>query len=90
MPQPAQLVGIKAVARYVQWKTERDASEYRQADRHEKSVRGFKHDERKLKALMRMRRMIEVDVLAEFPDQFSKAFLRHKGIYDVVAEKLAA
>jgi len=86
VPQPTQLFGLNAQARYVQWYKEREEGE----DRDERKAKGkvvrgkFTLDERNLKALMRSMRLPETDVLCEKPDEFTIPFLREKGIYRMV------
>ena len=88
VPQPGQLFGLNATARYAQWHRERD-DELQSEKRKGKTVVRGEHtiDERNLKALCRSLRMPETDVLCEKPDEFSVSFLKSKGVYSVVAKK---
>lgn len=88
VPQPTQLFGMNAQARYVQWAKERDDEDERSKRKTRRVVRGsFTLDERNLKALMRSLRLPATDVLCEKPDEFSVAFLKHKGVYSIVRER---
>lgn len=88
VPQPTQLHGLTAQARYVQWFKEREEDDDREERKSKKVVRGkFTLDERNLKALMRSLRMPATDVLCEKPDEFSIAFLKEKGVYSLVKSK---
>ncbi len=90
VPQPTQLFGINAQARYAQWWKEREEDEERSERKAKKVVRGaFTLDERNLKALMRSMRLPESDVLCEKPDEFSIGFLKSKGVYSVVRRRRA-
>lgn len=85
VPQPTQLFGINAQARYAQWFKEREDDEERSERKTKKVVRGkYTLDERNLKALVRSLRMPETDVLCEKPDEFSVDFLKQKGVYSIV------
>jgi hypothetical protein len=90
LPQPAQLQGVKAAARYVAWKLDKEASDRRHTSQHERVVKGFKQDERKLKSLTRMLRMSETDVMVERPEEFSRDFLKHRGMWDLVRDLKAS
>lgn len=88
VPQPSQLFGMNAQARYVQWTKDRDEDEDREERKTKKVVRGaFTLDERNLKALMRSLRLPETDVLCEKPDEFSIGFLKQKGLYSIVRDR---
>ena len=87
IPQPAQLHGLNAQARYLQWKTD-DVAERHRDKKKEKSIRDtFSIDERNLKALCKTLRLPETDVLMEKYNEFTRNFLKHKGIYTLVEEK---
>lgn len=43
-------------------------------------------EERRLRGLARMQRRDALDVLTEQPEQFSRDFLKHKGVWDVVQD----
>jgi len=88
VPQPSQLFGLNAQARYAQWRSEREQEDYRDERKERKVVRGsFTLDERNLKALMRSLRLPETDVLVEKPEEFSIPFLKSKGIYQLVRRR---
>lgn len=87
VPQPAQLFGLNAQARYAQWHCEREDEQVSE-DRKKTTVsRGFAIEERNLRALVRSLRMPENDVLVEKPDEFPIAFLKSKGVYKIVAKR---
>ena len=85
-PQPAQLHGLNATARYIKYMREEQEQRVRD-DRKLVTVASFKLDERNLKALCRSLRMPEVDVIVEQPDQFSIPFLKERGLYKIVKNK---
>lgn len=87
MPQPAQLYGLNAQARYVLWMSERKAELHRDAKRDKTIRHAFAIDERNLKSLCRTLRLPETDVLCEKPEAFTVSFLQSKGVYDLVASK---
>lgn len=88
VPQPTQLFGMNAVARYVQWMSDQEGDAARERSKQKLVVRGeYTIEERNLKALMRSLRMPEIDVLCERPEDFSKSFLKAKGVYEAVREK---
>lgn len=87
VPQPQQLYGMTAAARYLQWKQEQRADEVREKRKDKIVVDTFKMEERNLKALMRSMRLPEVDVLCEKPDEFSVSFLKSKGVYKAVKKR---
>lgn len=88
VPQPAQLFGLNAQARYVSWKQGRDDDASRQADQFEASVRGsFTLDERKLKSLTKVLRATESDVLVERPEEFTRGFLKAQGVWELVEDR---
>ena len=90
LPQPAQLYGLKAQARFVQWRTERATEEFAEKRRSTKLRSVFAIDERNLRSLCRTLRLPETDVLVKKPEEFSVKFLKSKGIYSLVSEKRAA
>lgn len=90
LPQPAQLYGLNAQARFVQWRSERAVAEIQDRRRSSSIRSALVLDERKLKALCRSLRLPETDVMVKKPEEFSIAFLKSKGIYDLIADKRAA
>lgn len=48
--------------------------------------RRFFVEERELKGLARMQRRDTTDVLTEMPERFSREFLKHKGVWNVVSD----
>jgi hypothetical protein len=87
VPQPGQIFGLTAQARYVQWKRDQADQDHRDKRSATHLVDPHKLEERNLKALMRSMRVPELDVLCEKPDEFSVEFLKSKGIYGVVKKK---
>jgi hypothetical protein len=86
-PQPQQLHGLNAQARYVQWFAEQRKEKHREERKQRPVVKGFKIEERNLRQLCKTMRLPEIDVLCEKPEQFSIEFLRHKAVYKVVKKK---
>jgi hypothetical protein len=88
VPQPTQLFGMNAQARYVQWFKEREDDDEREERKTKKVVRGkFTIEERNLRALVRAMKKPETDVLCAKPDEFSIGFLKSKGVYSVVKKR---
>jgi hypothetical protein len=90
IPQPAQLYGLHAQARFVQWRVERTAADDREKRRSVTIQSALAIDERKLKSLCRTLRLPETDVLVNRPEEFSVKFLKRKGVYELVSDKRAA
>ena len=87
-PQPHQLHGLAAQARYIEWKSEQQARDAR-AVSSVKSAHGRGHfaaEERRLKGFMRMMRATPHEVLTERPEEFTPEFLEHKHVWDLVEE----
>ena len=84
-PSPHHLGGLSARVRYLQHKS-RDAIRIARVGKNEDQdeTRRWYVEERRLKGLARMQRRDPVDVLTEQPEQFSREFLKHKGVWDVV------
>lgn len=88
IPQPQQLYGLTAQARFLDWKRETIAEKSRDYHGHQSFGAKFKTDKRKLKSLARVLRMPESDVLVEKPEEFSREFLKHRGVLTLVEERL--
>lgn len=87
VPTPYQLGTLAAHARYLQYmarEAERLARVDDDEERDEKQ-RWFV-EERKLRGYSRMQRRDPVEVLTEQPEQFSRDFLKHKGVWHVVRD----
>lgn len=87
IPSPQHMGTLAARVRYLQHKAD---SETRQArvmtmDVQEDRKRFFV-EERQLRGLARVQRRDPVDVVTEQPEQFSREFLEHKGVWDVVCD----
>lgn len=84
IPTPAHISTLAAQVRYVEYKRQK-------AERRDRAVakpddRSWYREERKLRGLARVMRKGEDDVLAERPEEFSREFLEHRGIWDLVRE----
>lgn len=86
-PQPFQMFGMNAAARYAQWKQERRDEARREKSKTKTVSNAFVLEERNLKTMVRSMRTSEIDVLCEKPDQFSVEFLKSKGVYKAVKAK---
>lgn len=87
VPQPSQLFGLAAQARYAQWASDRADEARSDRDKKDVIVRGFTIEERNLRALCKSLRLPPHDVLVKKPDQFPVRFLKHKGVYRLVREQ---
>lgn len=86
-PQPSQIHGMGAQARYMQWKTEQRDDVVREKRKDKTVVKALVLEERNLKALCRSMRLNPTDVLIEKCDEFSIGFLKDKGVYRVVKKR---
>jgi len=86
LPQPHHLHGLGALARYVEYAHTLDDRKSRAATEDSRQVKEFWREERKLKGLTRVTRMLPSDVLTERPEEFTPAFLEHKGVWDLVED----
>lgn len=83
LPQPNQLLSTGAHVRYVTYRSSLEGDA--QARRLRKnSVQTYAKDERTLRRYMREFKLTEGDVLTMYTNKFSRAFLRNKGIWDVL------
>lgn len=85
LPQPAQLQGVNAQARYLNWKSEQEQDE-RRKQKHYKPLVHFNVDERKLKSLQKMLRKPATDVLLDRCWEFSREFLQQQGVWALVED----
>lgn len=86
-PSPHHLGTLAARVRYVQHKAREVTRVARvmSVDEPDANRRWFV-EERKLKGLARAQRRDPIDVLTEQPDEFSRDYLKHKRVWNVVAE----
>ena len=93
LPMPHQLHTLAATVRYQRYKGQQEMRKSREAPVTEKVTKGFFREERRLSGLARMNRCTPDDVLTEKPEEFSKEFLKAKGVWplvkDVYAERSA-
>lgn len=87
VPQPQQLHGMGAFARYAQWKKDQHDDRVREHRKVKTVANAFVLEERNLKALCRSLRLNPTDALIEKCDEFTVPFLKSKGIYKVVRER---
>jgi hypothetical protein len=86
-PMPSHLGTLAARVRFLQHKAREEVRVTRVIDVEDQDVkRRWFVEERKLKGLARMQRRDPIDVLAEQPEEFSRDFLKHKQIWDVVSD----
>jgi hypothetical protein len=86
-PQPHHLGTTAAQVRYLQHKAREDEHGARKIDVEDQDdKRRWFVEERKLKGLARTTRRDPADILAEQPEQFSRDFLKHKRVWDVVCD----
>lgn len=87
-PQPQHLHGVQAMARYVDYAAKQEAAKRRQPNKRDQATRDTTYglEERKLKSLMRVLRVPDTDVLCDRPEEFSRGFLEHRGVWDLVSE----
>lgn len=84
LPQPNQLFGLGAQARFAEYVHNRRENDRRDADQVEAVIPEFSREERKLRGLCRRMLLPEADVLARVPAEFTVRFLQHKGIWNLV------
>lgn len=87
LPSPQHMGTVAARVRYLQHRAEQDVRMSRVAtvDSQEDRKRFFV-EERTLRGLARIQRRDPVDVLAEQPERFSRAFLEHRGVWGAVSD----
>lgn len=86
LPMPQHLASVGAQARFIQYKLQKAERSDRQILPDKSHTREFFVENRKLKGLVRVTRQPEEDVLTERPEEFSKQFLKHKGVWRLVEE----
>jgi hypothetical protein len=87
VPTPYQLGTLAAHARYLQYMKREDERLSRTSEREDQDddQRWF-IEERKLRGYARLQRRDPIDVMTEQPEQFSRDFLKHKGVWGVVRD----
>lgn len=87
IPSPHQLGTLAAEARFRQYKAREDErlSRVDQDEEQDEEQRWYV-EERKLRGYARMQRRDPVEVLTEQPEQFSRDFLKHKDVWDLVRD----
>lgn len=83
-PQPTQLAGLGAQARYLKYKAQQEDSAARKPTDDQKQVKTFYREERRLKGLSRMLRLTPEEVLTSRPKEFSKEFLQTQNVWPLV------
>ncbi len=84
---PQQMATLAAQVRYFQYKARAATRSARVTVVEEQAAESrWFVEERRLRGLARMQRRDPVDVLTEQPEQFSREFLRRKGVWDVVRD----
>lgn len=86
LPKPTNLDKTNAQINYIQFKASDAERIARRTTVDDDDGRRFFVEERRLRGLARMQRRSEADVLAEQPEQFSRDFLKHKLVWDVVKD----
>jgi len=89
VPQPAQLFGLAAQHRYVQYVSQLEERKQRADVEPHRIHEKYKREYRKLQRLVRVMRVTESDVLIERPEEFTPDFLDHLGVWDLVCETYA-
>ena len=87
IPSPYQLGTLAAEVRFRQYKAREDErlSRVDDDDDQDEEQRWYV-EERKLRGYARMQRRDPAEVLTEQPEQFSRDFLKHKGVWDLVQD----
>ena len=87
LPSPQHMGTLAARVRYLQHQAANEIRRSRVATiEPQEDRKRFFVEERKLRGLARMQRRDVVDVLTEQPNQFSREFLKHKGVWGVVED----
>lgn len=86
-PMPVHIGKLTAKVRYLQHKAREDIrlSRVGEVEDQDDKRRWFV-EERNLKSIARMQRRDPLDVLTEQPEEFSRDFLKYKGVWVVVAD----
>jgi hypothetical protein len=87
IPSPQHMGTLAARVRYLQHQADSETRLARVAtiDDQEDRKRFFV-EERQLRGLVRVQRRDPIEVMTEQPEQFSRTFLQHKGVWDVVCD----
>ena len=86
-PMPMHIGKLAARVRYLQYKAREEVHASRVMDVEEQDEeRRWFVEERNLKSLARMQRKDPVDVLTEQPEEFSRDFLKYKGVWELVSD----
>jgi len=86
-PMPTHLGTLAARVRFLQHKAREEIRVDRVCEVEDQDdKRRWFVEERQLKSIARMQRRDQVDVLTEQPEEFSRDFLKHKGVWDVVCD----
>lgn len=87
LPQPHHLGKEGARVRYLMHKVAAEVRRSRVVTLDEQpDQQRFYVEERQLKGLARAQRVDQADVLAEFPERFTREFLVHKGVWSAVKD----
>jgi len=86
LPMPVHLASVGAQARFIQYKLRKAERQDRQVLPEKQHRNEFFTEDRKLKGLVRVLRQPEEEVLTEKPEEFSKQYLKHRGVWKLVAE----
>lgn len=86
-PMPNHLGTLAARVRFLQHKAREEVRIDRVSEIEDQDdKRRWFVEERQLKSLARIHRRDQVDVLTETPEEFSREFLKHKGVWEVVCD----
>ncbi len=87
-PSPHHFATLAAKIRYLQHKAREEIRIQRVVGKSEDTdeKRRWYVEERELKGLARVQRRDPLEVLTEQPERFSRDFLKHKGVWDVVKD----
>lgn len=86
-PSPQHLGTLGARVRYLQFKSREATRNARITVVDEQTTKSRWYiEDRKLRGMARMQRRDPIDILTEQPEQFSRGFLKHKGVWKVVKD----
>lgn len=86
LPMPVHLTSVGAQARFIQYKLQKGERQDRQILPEKQHRKEFFIEDRKLKGLVRVLRQPEEEVLTEKPEEFSRAYLKHRGVWCLVSD----
>lgn len=86
LPMPTHLASVGAQARFIQYKLQKEQRTERSVLPDKQHSRTFFVEDRKLKGLVRVLRVPEEEVLCDKPEEFSKLYLKHKGVWQLVED----